>query len=188
MPPLTLPPAVVLVVDDEPAIRDVFQAVFHRAGIEVLTAGSSQEALRVLHHAQVDVVLSDYQIPGMTGLDLLARVRVLHPQVARFMMTAYPDAHLAERGVNEARLDRCFIKPVRLAEIVSAVQDVLQERAAEGARARAFARSFDAMHKALEVRADAGLPVSVLAREDAEPASGRKPARFPLGDAGTGSN
>lgn len=168
----TAAPSVVLVVDDEEEIRLLLRAALERDGrVRVVLAGSAEEALRALNHEAVDVILSDHRMPGTTGLDLLARARATHPQAVRILMTAYPEQDMAGRAVNEARLERFFPKPLSLREVVAALHEILDERAAEGQRARAFARSFDAMHRAVARGApaptrqvEAGVPRVALGR------------------------
>lgn len=67
----------VLVVDDSPAQRRVLSASLSRQGFEVIEAGSGQEALDCLAGEPIDLVLSDWMMPGMDGLELCARVRAL---------------------------------------------------------------------------------------------------------------
>jgi phosphoserine phosphatase RsbU/P len=67
----------VLVVDDSPAQRRVLSALLTRQGFEVIEAGSGQEALGCLAAEPIDLILSDWMMPGMDGLELCARVRAL---------------------------------------------------------------------------------------------------------------
>src|ERR1043166_7614599 len=82
----------VLVVDDEPDILTsmaAFLAVF--LGWRVETADSGSKALQVLSSRAIDVVVTDYRMPGMDGLELLSRVRRKAPRVPVLVVTAYPD-------------------------------------------------------------------------------------------------
>jgi CheY-like chemotaxis protein len=73
---LTEAPATILVVDDLPANRDLLSRRLERSGFRVVCAGSGQEALDVLRRSDVDLVLLDIMMPGMTGLDVLRGVRL----------------------------------------------------------------------------------------------------------------
>lgn len=66
----------ILVVDDEPFLRTVTTRVIARAGYEVCTADSGVTALDAFHAGGFDAVVSDYQMPGMTGMELLQAIRV----------------------------------------------------------------------------------------------------------------
>jgi CheY-like chemotaxis protein len=80
----------VLLVDDEEHNLTTFQRTFRR-DFDVAIASSGADGLTRLLENAFDVVLSDYAMPHMNGLELLRRVRDAHPNVARLLVTAYPD-------------------------------------------------------------------------------------------------
>lgn len=90
----------VLLVDDEPDILASFGSFLDMTlGWHVLTAESGPTALRILEKQPVDLVVSDYRMPGMDGLELLRRVRDRTPQIPTVMVTAYPDPALEEEAL-----------------------------------------------------------------------------------------
>jgi len=94
---------VVLLVDDEPRILSALHRALRREGYELLTAETTQEALRLIEEGTVDCVLSDHKMPGMTGLELLERVASRCPDTRRMLITGWnvevdPD-ELARLGV-----------------------------------------------------------------------------------------
>ncbi|MCP4035767.1 MAG: response regulator, partial [bacterium] len=68
-----------LYVDDEPDNLRIFELTF-RKDFTILTAKNAEEGLRVLNDNPIAVVLSDHRMPGMTGVEFLARVRAIDPQ------------------------------------------------------------------------------------------------------------
>ena len=66
-----------------------FSARFERAGYDVLTRPSGEDALDLLKSDDVDAVLTDKRLPGMDGVDLVRRVKAEHPDLAVVVMTAY---------------------------------------------------------------------------------------------------
>lgn len=91
----------VLVVDDEPTARRSLAWLLCDAGYEVLTAPDGAEALATLDQARVDVLLTDLRMPGVDGLDLLRRGRILDPDLTVVMMTAHGDVTDAVRAMSE---------------------------------------------------------------------------------------
>lgn len=81
----------VLVVDDEAHIVSALQRTMRREPWAVLTADSGFAALDLLARRRVHVILSDQKMPGMSGLDLLARARALQPDAARILITGWTE-------------------------------------------------------------------------------------------------
>jgi two-component system response regulator HupR/HoxA len=113
----------VLVVDDEVAVRETTAALLSEQ-YTVLTADSAEQALRLLEQHAVTVVCADYQMPGMTGLELLTRLKSLSPPVSGVLVTGYQD--LVQR--DPRRQDEPFLllikpyAPEKLLAIVNAAQ------------------------------------------------------------------
>lgn len=106
-----IPTGAVLVVDDEPGVRVALTQVLHRLGYTVVEAESGEEALELLQHHAVEVIISDQHMPGLSGIDLLKLVRVRHPKVVRIMLTADKDAEIPIRSINESEVYRFIRKP-----------------------------------------------------------------------------
>lgn len=115
----------ILVVEDQPALQSTAGRVLKRFGYRVVTADSGPEALRQLGPAHaVDLVLSDFQMPGMTGLELLAEVRRRGLTVP-FMLTTGAE-ELSERGRGIDELTVPFLaKPWSIDELVLGVRAAL---------------------------------------------------------------
>ena len=122
----------VLVVDDEPDILEAVRAFLEGSlGVEVVTASSGEAALGEMRKTSVDLVLSDYRMPGMDGLAFLRQAEELRPDVPRVLMTAFPDMQLAIAAVNEANIARFLTKPVdpsALGDMVKGLLSVARRR------------------------------------------------------------
>jgi two-component system NtrC family sensor kinase len=99
-----------LYVDDEPDNLRIFELTFRRE-FSILTATSAEEGLRLLNENPVAVVLSDQRMPGMTGVEFLARVRELDPKTIRMLVTAYGDAETLGVAINDGSIYRYIPKP-----------------------------------------------------------------------------
>ncbi len=100
----------VLYVDDEPDNLRIFELTF-REDFKILTATSAEEGLGILNDNPIAVVLSDQRMPGMSGVDFLARVRAIDPQTIRMLVTAYGDAETLGIAINDGSIYRYIPKP-----------------------------------------------------------------------------
>lgn len=118
---------VVLLVDDEEDILVSLEALFRRDIPEcrVLTAASGRAALDTLARERVHLIITDYRMPGMNGLDFLARARKAAPGVPSIMITAFPDPELAARAVNEFGVGLFIAKPFDLAYLLEVVRSLV---------------------------------------------------------------
>ena len=94
LPPLTISsasPKPVWIIDDDKSIRWVFEKALGREGIAFRTFASGGEAMSALEDGTPQVVISDIRMPGGSGLELLQRLKELHPQLPVIIMTAYSD-------------------------------------------------------------------------------------------------
>src|SRR5256714_12570391 len=110
---------VILAVDDEPAVLRAIAGDLRRhyaRRYRVVRAGSGEDALEVVAElrergAHLALVISDQRMPGMGGVDLLAEVRRLEPEVKAVLLTAYADTEVAIEAINRVRLDYYVLKP-----------------------------------------------------------------------------
>jgi two-component system response regulator HydG len=89
----------VLVVDDEPALRRTLARMLIERGMEVVTAPSGADALRMVERERVHVAIVDLMMPNMSGLELLERLRQKHSDIEVIMMTAFGDIETAVKSV-----------------------------------------------------------------------------------------
>ncbi|HXH82605.1 MAG TPA: response regulator, partial [Candidatus Tectomicrobia bacterium] len=92
-------PATVLIVDDEPRVLDALEAVL-AAEFRVLRAGDGEAALAALRQDDVAVIVTDYRMPGMTGVELLRRSQADAPDAVRIILTAYTDVDSLMDAIN----------------------------------------------------------------------------------------
>ena len=104
----------ILMVDDE---QDVLEALFltlKRAKefkCEITTANDGNKALDILETKEFDLVISDFKMPEMNGIELLSKVRDKHPQTIRFLVTGYSDVNVAKDAINRAQVHNYIEKP-----------------------------------------------------------------------------
>ncbi|MCA2222375.1 response regulator transcription factor [Nonomuraea sp. NPDC052129] len=121
---MTEPEARLLVVDDEPNIRELFSASLRMAGFEVLTAADGKEALRVAEQSTPDLVMLDVMLPDLDGLAVAGRLRSRGRRVPVLFVTAKdtPEDRLAGLGLGEDYVT----KPFSLEEVIARIRAVLR--------------------------------------------------------------
>ncbi len=116
-----------LVVDDEARILSALRRTLRREGYEILTAETSAEALRLLETHSIDLVLSDHKMPGMSGIELLARVAEMCPGAARVLITGWTESVPAD-ALERHKLSALIPKPWDNAGLKQTLRDVLAAR------------------------------------------------------------
>ncbi|MEZ4238364.1 MAG: sigma-54 dependent transcriptional regulator [Myxococcota bacterium] len=120
-------PSTVLVVDDDEANRVTMERILLREGYRVVHADSGRAAMEGLREHQVDLVLTDLKMPGMSGIDLLKAARKVDPDVEVVVMTAYGTVESAVEAMKEGAYD--FVsKPLKRLELVSTIAKALEKR------------------------------------------------------------
>ncbi|MSP93547.1 MAG: response regulator [Myxococcales bacterium] len=139
----------VVVVDDEPMNTEVLRS-FLESDYRVLEAQSGVAALALIQAESVDVVLTDQRMPGMTGVELLERLRELRPDVVGIVVTGYSDPPALIAAINRARAFRLIKKPWQPHEVLEAVvrasSDVQSARAIRQLIEQLHARSTELQH------------------------------------------
>ncbi|MCB1932399.1 MAG: EAL domain-containing protein [Candidatus Accumulibacter sp.] len=100
-----------LVVDDEPNILSAIRRVLRGQGYRVLTAESAQAGLVLLASNDVQVILSDQRMPQMSGTEFLGRVKLLHPDTVRLVISGYTQLDSIIDAVNEGAIYKFLTKP-----------------------------------------------------------------------------
>lgn len=118
---------VVLLVDDEPAVRGAVRRSLRNEPVEVITAGSCEEALGWLEELPVDLIITDQRMPGMSGTELLEVVRKRFPKTSRALLTGYPTPSTVRKGL-EAGSDTFLYKPWDDRVLVETIRRILAKR------------------------------------------------------------
>src|SRR5574342_837114 len=95
----------VLIVDDDPALRQTMEAIVKSAGMNSFTAGTGEAALDALKRSPVDVILLDVQLPGISGLHVLRQVRERHPDIGVIMVSVVKEIPVAVEAIKHGALD-----------------------------------------------------------------------------------
>lgn len=114
----------ILVVDDEPIVCDSIRMLLTFDGHSVRTAKSAKEALEVFDPSTVDLLITDYAMPGLPGTALAMTIRKTAPHLPVIMITAYAEM-LEAWGADLDHVDRIVSKPFRLEDLRQALAEVV---------------------------------------------------------------
>lgn len=117
----------ILIVDDEPAIRETLAEMLNIEGREVMTAASGEEALALLQKGNFDLMLLDLVMPGLGGLQVMDRARKIAPSTIIIMLTAHGTLSSAIQAMRHGAHDY-LLKPTSVPKIMASVEDGLRRR------------------------------------------------------------
>jgi DNA-binding NtrC family response regulator len=115
-----------LIVDDDQELQSLLRARFDRLGMTVTVATSAEEALAKLAHVHCDVALLDLHLPGISGLDLLARLKEQQPEMEVLLLTANSSVETAVLAMKRGAYDY-LTKPFRLQELEVHIQKAFEK-------------------------------------------------------------
>ncbi len=117
----------ILVVDDEPSMREFLEIMLSQEGYQVTTASTGEEGLKTYRNTEPDLVLTDVRMPGMSGLDLIREIHNVDPSVPIIAITAYASADDALRAVREGAYDY-LSKPFQVEDLRIIIRNALEAR------------------------------------------------------------
>lgn len=114
----------IAIIDDDASVRKGLASLLRLEGFDVRTFGSADDFLTGLADATPDCVLTDIQMPGMSGLDLQKQLRIASPGLPVMVMTALPDRLLRERAMSAGAA--CYLKkPLDEDELVKLIWELV---------------------------------------------------------------
>ncbi len=117
----------ILYIDDEEDFLNSITAILSRRGYRVIPARSGEEGLAVLRQQSVDVLISDYKMPGISGTDVLQQAKQLQPDVCVVLASAYPSTKNTLEAIKFGAFD-FLVKPFKLEELLEVIQRGIHAR------------------------------------------------------------
>lgn len=114
----------ILIVDDQFGIRILLNEVFQKEGYNTFQAANGVQALDIVKQHSPDLVLLDMKIPGMDGIEILKRMKVIDPEIRVIIMTAYGELDMIQEA-NDLGARTHFAKPFDIDDIRAAVREHL---------------------------------------------------------------
>lgn len=159
-------PATILFVDDELPILTAIRRTLSGSNLTLLTAQGGAAALETLRSRAVDVLVSDFEMPGMSGLELVRIARQEYPGMLRMILTGAATLDLAVEAINSGEVSRFFSKPfdaILFRETIAALAELIdRHRSTEATQSR------NARRRQLEKWVDQRFPNAALGLEHAQ--------------------
>jgi DNA-binding NtrC family response regulator len=118
----------ILLVDDDAHVTAALQRVLTPEGYEIISAHSAEEALKILSQKSVDVIVSDEQMPGLSGSEFLTLVRNSYPDIVRIILTGQASMEATIRAINKGEVYRFLTKPCNRQELTTAIEHGLEQK------------------------------------------------------------
>lgn len=110
----------ILLVDDEPNVLSALSRLLKQ--YQITTATSGEDALMLAKDQSFNVVISDYRMPGIDGIEFLILFKHIQPEAIRMMLTGHADLQGAQQAINEAQVFRFINKPWSKVELLNAIE------------------------------------------------------------------
>jgi diguanylate cyclase (GGDEF)-like protein/PAS domain S-box-containing protein len=117
-----------LLVDDEENIVASLRRLLRRDGYRIVSAASGAEGLQRLAEAEVDVIVSDQRMPGMTGVEFLRRAKEIRPNTVRIVLSGYTELQAITDAVNEGAIYKFLTKPWDDARLRSHIEEAFRHK------------------------------------------------------------
>jgi DNA-binding NtrC family response regulator len=141
-------PGTILLVDDDLLVLRALRRDLEGTGYNLLISQSVASAMQALETEKIDVVISDYNMPGPNGLDLLAHISREYPQIVRMMLTGHAGLEMALAAINAGHVYHMLTKPWEKTELISAADRCFHLIAGQVAREEAMKPAVPLKHRA----------------------------------------
>ena len=120
----------IMIIEDDEEMRSLLKDFFEEEGFEIDSVSNGVDALRMLSKDHFDLVITDIRMPGLTGLDILPRIRRLKPETPIIVMTAYGSDDVRRRAFERGATDY-LEKPIRLSKLRTLIREVVLRKELE---------------------------------------------------------
>jgi diguanylate cyclase (GGDEF)-like protein/PAS domain S-box-containing protein len=117
-----------LIVDDDQNIVSALKRLLRKDGYHIVTADSGQQGLQKLAENEVDVIISDQRMPGMTGVEFLRRTKELYPETIRMVLSGFTELQSATDAINEGAIYKFLTKPWEDEQLRTHIQEAFLQK------------------------------------------------------------
>jgi DNA-binding response OmpR family regulator len=117
----------IMIIEDDEAMRSLLEDFFEEEGFETDSASNGADALRILSKDHLDLIITDIRMPGLTGLDILPRLRRLKPETSIIVMTAYGSEDVRRRSLDRGATTY-LEKPIHLSQLRTLIHEMVSTK------------------------------------------------------------
>ncbi len=161
-------PHPILIVDDEEIVLVALRDTLVREGYEVIASPHAVHAMSVLKERQFSVVISDHQMPMVTGLEFLSQVREIQPDATRILITAVLNLNTVIDAINKGEIYRFVVKPWLREELLATVKTAVQRYELIRDHDRLHAQTVAMNEKLTQLNQELETQVARVARQNEE--------------------
>lgn len=114
----------ILIVDDEPAFRKMAQSFFERTNYKIFLATNGWDAIEQMNQRDFDLVITDYRMPGLNGLNLISWMQEFKANIPVFLMTSYVNRDMYQLAIQAGAKD-FLLKPINFSNLVKKIEKQL---------------------------------------------------------------
>lgn len=118
----------ILIIDDEIKIINVLKRILQKSNYEVLSTTESNEAITIIDNTKIDMIICDYNMPNLNGIDVLKYSKQTQPDAVRILITGYSDANIAIAAINEGDVYYYISKPWKNDEVIKIIENGLKKK------------------------------------------------------------
>lgn len=119
---------IILIVDDEIQIINSLKRVFYKSNYEILASTKPEEAMNIMDNSKFDIIICDYNMPDINGIEILEYAKKVIPDAIRILMTGYCDVNIAVSAINEGSVFYYISKPWKNEEVISVIHDAIEKK------------------------------------------------------------
>ena len=120
----------IMIIEDDEEMRSLMKDFFEEEGFETDSASNGVDGLRILSKDHFDLVITDIRMPGLTGLDILPRIRRLKPETPIIVITAYGSNDVRRRSL-ERGATTYLEKPIHLSKLRTVIREMVLRKSLE---------------------------------------------------------